>query len=200
MDRVEDRVGEVGPAGRGRAARRRGSGCRGRRAGPGSGPGTASVSKARSSVVLGEAEEEAGTGAGPAPQLVGVARIDADLEARAVSACTASSRWGKGVPGRQPRSMTSAPCRSRPGGAGEDASTSRLGASTISAKMRQSWRGRSRRLPGAAEELRQVLDLLRARARAARRVCGCQGLEVALAAARQDDPGDAGSAARAGGG
>ena len=59
------------------------------------------------------------------------------------SACTVSSRCPNGVSGRQPRSITSAPACRIDAARARMASTPSAEASTISAKMRMSWRERS---------------------------------------------------------
>ena len=55
----------------------------------------------------------------------------------------AVSRWSNGVPGRQPMSMTSAPCARNVSARASKRSSGSNGASTISAKIRMSWRDRS---------------------------------------------------------
>ena len=111
--------------------------------------------------VLVQAEQKVGAGRSAGPELI-LMLAESTLTGKPsrFSSRTASSSCGNGVSGRQPRSMTSAPAARSVSRPRDERVDDRVGASTISAKMRMSCLDRSGRLAGAAEKGRQVGDLV----------------------------------------
>ena len=105
--------------------------------------GTAAVSAAISRVCSVRLRRKSAPAAPPRRNSAASAESTLTRKPAAFSARTASSRCGNGVSGRQPRSITSAPAAAIAVARATIASTSSAEASTISAKMRMSWRVRS---------------------------------------------------------
>ena len=150
--------------------------------------------------VFGEAQQEIRAGASAAPQFVGIGGIDADLTAGRLRArAPLSSRWGNGVSGRQPRSMTSAPAARIAAGAREDrvdAERRRIDDLGENAHVVARQIGR-RAAP--AEKSRQVLQLV-GPALERHAEIGGERVEIGAAAAGHDRRGRPAADAAAGGG